>query len=545
MAQLDAEAVIKRSDKAWAKKQPWNDLRRSAYELALPMRNVYDDIGSTGSQRGMQQGRRKMNNVFDSTLQVATVRFANRLQTELMPPFQKWAKLVPGALVPKVKRQEIMKSLEGIRETMFAAMQVSNFDTAINEFFLDLSIGTAVMLVQEGDDDMPVRYEAVPQAFVAFEEGAFGAMDGLYRRMTIAARLVEEKWRKFDPSMPERWAKMCEDEPDKEVDLIEATYFDYDDKVWRYEVIWHGSENNSTKKTAHRLVDREMDESPWIVGRWIKSPGEIEGRGPVLFALPDAKTLNKLKELVLMNASLQVSGVWTAVDDGVINTATVRIVPGAVIPVARNGGALGATLQQLPVGGNFDVSQILADDLIGSINSIMMASRLPPEEGPIRSATEIAARMQELSMDIGSPFGRLMTEVVRPVVEKTLNVLGRMKIIPMPQGQRIKVNGGFVDVKVTTPIALAQNLSEVQTALQWASMVQTLGSEVAMIGINVEEVPAWLAEKMGVDPMLVRTPQQRQEAMQQAMAMQAANGNIPTDGGGVSAAEGGAIPLAA
>ena len=49
----------------------------------------------------------------------------------------------------------------------------------------------------------------------------------------------------------------------------------------------------------------------------------------------------KVKELVLKNASLAVSGVYPAAADGVLNPQTIQITPGAIIPVARNGGAQG------------------------------------------------------------------------------------------------------------------------------------------------------------------------------------------------------------
>ena len=42
-----------------------------------------------------------------------------------------------------------------------------------------------------------------------------------------------------------------------------------------------------------------MDTTPWIVARYMKIPGEVFGRGPLVSALPDVKTLNKTLELLL------------------------------------------------------------------------------------------------------------------------------------------------------------------------------------------------------------------------------------------------------
>lgn len=240
-----------------------------------------------------------------------------------------------------------------------------------------------------------------------------------------------------------------------------------------------------------------------------------------------------------MNASIAVSGVWTAVDDGVLNPNTVRIIPGAVIPVARNGGALGATLQSLKTGADFNVASLLAEDLIASIKKIMMDSSLPEQQGTPPSATEMIARIKDLSGDIGSAFGRLMTELIRPLIQKTLSVLVDLGIIPLLPGQKIKVTGGTVDVQVQSPLAQAQSLSEVQTALQWLTMVQSLGQEAFLLGVNVEDTPEWLGRKMGVPAELMRPKGQRTQAMKMvgAIAAQQQGGAVPAnDEGGTLAA---------
>lgn len=541
MPRMTPNNLTKRSATAWSTKNLWRDLKEAAYELALPMRNQYHSGGGADRNKTIP-GQRKMNRVFDSTLMTATVRFANRLQTELVPPFQKWGKLKPGAFIPPQNREQVQKRLDNINDAMFAAFHTSNFDTSINEFFLDLAVGTAVMMVMEGDDEVPVRFITVPQSEVALEEGPFGGIGGVFRRHSMKIRLIEETWAGFEVTLPNGFDKMVKDAPEKEIDLIEATYFDVKENVWHYDVIWEGPTQGRSKTTeAHRLVEKDFEESPWVVTRWIKVAGEVEGRGPVLFALPDAKTLNKLKELVLMNASIAVSGVWTAVDDGVLNPNTVRIIPGAVIPVARNGGALGSSLAPLETGARFDVSNLLADDLVSSIKKIMMDNSLPPEQGTPASATEVIARIKDLQQDIGSPFGRLMTEFLRPVVQKTLAVLTRKGIIQVGAGQSIKVNGATVDIQLQSPLAQAQNLSDVQTAVQWLELTQSLGPEAFLLGVNVEDTPAWLAEKLGVDLRIVRDEDQRRKAQQMigAMAAQQQQGAMPVN------EQGGALPVAA
>ena len=134
MPRMEPQQTLKRAEAAWKIKHQWRALLSDAYALALPMRNPFlDNAGAQGKQT-MQPGREKMDRVFDSTLMNSTVRLANRLQTELTPPFQRWGKLVAGPMIPKNFIDEINEELEGIRRVMFTVIWISNFDTAVNEF---------------------------------------------------------------------------------------------------------------------------------------------------------------------------------------------------------------------------------------------------------------------------------------------------------------------------------------------------------------------------------------------------------------------------
>ena len=62
--------------------------------------------------------------------------------------------------------------------------------------------------------------------------------------------------------------------------------------------------------------------------------GQVYGRSPVMKALPDIKTANKVVELILKNTTIAVASIWQADDDGVLNLANIKLVPGTIIPKA-------------------------------------------------------------------------------------------------------------------------------------------------------------------------------------------------------------------
>ena len=517
---LSPEDLIKRHDIAMRKKDDFRDLYDEAYEFALPQRNLYD-----GYWEGKVGGSKKMARVFDSTAINSTQRFANRLQSGIFPPQRSWCRLEPGPDIPNDRRNEAQAALDVYTDKLFATLKQSNFDIAMGEFLLDLAVGTAVMIVQPGDDVSPINFVPVPQYLVSFEEGANGQVDNVYRRMRIKGESIQQQWKdaKIDPELQ----KKIDDKPTDDVELVEATVFDYRSGKYGYYVIH--------KESKTEVVYRVMPYSPWVVARYMKVAGEIYGRGPLITALPDIKTLNKTLELLLKNASLAIAGVYTAADDGVLNPNTVKIIPGAIIPVARNGGPQGEALKALPRSGDFNVSQIVINNLQMSIKRILLDESLPPDNMSARSATEVVERMKELSQNLGSAFGRLINETMIPLVTKTLEVMDSRGLVDLP----LKVNGLEVRITPVAPLAMAQSMDEVNKVLQFAQIAQGAGPEGSM-SLKVGEMLDYIGEKLGIPAKLRTSPAERAQRMQDMaqMAQQAAQANPEAAAGAIQQAMG-------
>jgi hypothetical protein len=512
---LTPEQILKRQTAAQAKKDEFQQLYQDAYEFALPQRQLY------GVWEGGATGSKKMQRVFDSTAINSTQRFANRLQSVVFPPQRKWAKLEAGSDIPPDRRQQAQAVLEVYQEKMFTMLNQSNFDIAMGEFLLDLAVGTACMMVQPGDDVQPLNFIPVPLFLVSYEEGANGQVDNVYRRMRMKGESIQRQWP--DAEISDDLKRRIENKPTDDIELLEATIYDHKRGDYCYHVI--------DKVSKTEIVYRRRKMSPWVISRYMKVAGEIYGRGPLMTALPDIKTLNKVKELLLKNASLAVAGVYTAADDGVLNPNTVKIVPGAIIPVARNGGSQGPALLALPRSGDFNISQLVINDMTASIKRILLDESLPPDNMSARSATEIVERMKELAQNLGSAFGRLINETMIPVTAKILEVMDERGLIDMP----LRVNGLEVKVTPVAPLAMAQNMEEVNSIMQYMQIAQSLGTDGQLV-IKTDILVDYLADKLGV-PAAVRNTaaeravlmeemrnQQQQQAIAQAMAMQAQAG---------------------
>jgi hypothetical protein len=500
MARLNVKEIMEREAQAQARKDEWRTIYEDCYEFALPQRNLYN-----GYYEGGVAGKAKMSRVFDSTAIHATQRFANRIQAGLFPPYKTWARLEAGSAIPDDRKPQAMTALSAYTERMFETLRQTNFDLAMGEFLLDLCVGTAVMMIMPGNEATPIRFTPIPQYLVAIEEGPFGNVDNVYRKLRMKAETIKQEYP--DAEISPQLQDIIDNTPTKEIDLVDAVVYDPDRAVYCYHVIWPAKQQE--------LVYRTMRSNPFVVARYMKVPGEVYGRGPLVTAIPDIKTLNKTLELVLKNASIAVAGVYTAADDGILNPANVRIQPGSIISVARNGGPQGPSLQPLPRSSDFNVSQIVVNDLRMNIKKILMDDTLPPDNMSARSATEIAERTRELATNLGSAFGRLINETMVPVVTRILYVMDQQGLIDLP----LRVNGLEVKVTPVSPLSQAQKLQEVQDAMQYAQIAMNMGpAGVATVSVN--RLLDFVADRMGIDRRILATQEEQMQFFQQMQQAQ-------------------------
>lgn len=498
MAAMDVEALLKRAERAEQKRAAFQALMQDCYAYAMPERDAWNAYG---------YGEDRQVRVFDSTAIVATARFANRLQDALFPAQQRWARLsLPPALAANPKAQEVQQDLEQLSALTFRHIHASNFDQAVNEWAQDLAAGVGCMLVEDGrlaqrrSAGPRLRFQAVPSALVAFDDGPQGNVEGVFFSQRVPARLLKRTYPDAT-GIPPSIAKMEREDPDKDLPLLQATYFDAEDDTWRFEVL--------LRDTRARIVQRKYRTCPWIVTRWTRAPGESHGRGPLTQALPDIRTLNKLTELLLQSASLAVGGVWTGLDDGVLNPDTVRILPGMIIPVASNGGARGKSLMPLEFPGSFQLSEIMQDKLKTTIRQILFDDPLPPEIKAGLTATEVTERVRRFQRDTGA-FGRLQTDAVMPLVARVLDILDQAGEFADQRfrGVMDAVKSDAVQITATSPLAQAQEQTDVQAVMQVVGGLLAAGpAGEAMMrsAINLERAGRFVAERAGVPHQLIPT----------------------------------------
>lgn len=367
--------------------------------------------------------------LFDATASDAADNLAASIYSLLTPPESLWVSLVP----------EGPDSPDAVAATMAlrANLNDSNFYTTIHQCYMDLIIlGTACLFMAENPIGAASAFSftAIPMRDIAILNGA------VFHTATMPAREVMEKYPSWTP--PANLRDTIKQDPETPLRLVQSL-IGTDFVAWLD--VGGDIENNI-------VATGKFETNPYIIFRWSVASGELYGRGPVLRALPDIKTANKVVELVLKNATIAVSGIWQADDDGVINLSNINLTPGAIIPKAV--GSSGLT--PLATGADFDVSQIILKDLRERIRHALLADRLGLLSEKEMTATEILARNADMVRILGATYGRLLHEFIRPLVERGLQILSRRGVI-----DKIRLHSD-AELKYIAPItkmAIAENMT--------------------------------------------------------------------------------------
>ena len=153
---MNAEDILKRFEKSVSYRQNWENLYSSAYEHFMPQRSKnFKDSNTDG------QNNDGADTVFDSTPLDSLNKFVSKLQTSLVPAQKNWVKLKVGSSITE-NRDELQAVLDEITNVFFSAIRNSNFDVEASESFYDLAVGTACLMMQEGDVLTPFKFKTVP-----------------------------------------------------------------------------------------------------------------------------------------------------------------------------------------------------------------------------------------------------------------------------------------------------------------------------------------------------------------------------------------------
>src|SRR3954453_132555 len=296
MPGLALDAIRRSYGRARLRRQPWEPLWRECYAYALPQRGY-----GLGAEFG--QARRYNETLFDGTAPDAVDQLAASLLAELTPPWSRWFGLRPGHEVPAAERPALAAFLKDAAERVQGHFARSNFAVEIHQCFLDLvTIGTATLLFQEAPigETSAFRFAAIPAAEMFVDGDQNGHIRHYFRASALSVTQMRSRFP--DAVLPARLLDEAVSCAEPRIEVVEAVC--HSGEGYRYLAFLAEAEEGEDGL----LAEGQFEQPRFITFRWVKGAGELYGRSPVMTALPDIKTANKVVELILKNASIAVTG---------------------------------------------------------------------------------------------------------------------------------------------------------------------------------------------------------------------------------------------
>ena len=267
---------------------------------------------------------------------------------------------------------------------------------------------------------------------------------------------------------------------------------------------------------------------PYIFSRYEQMQDEVYGRGPAQMILPALKTLNFEKRIFLKTGHRAADPILLTADDGLVD---INMRPGAM-----NKGAMtpdGKPMVGILPTGSVQITQEMMTEERNLINDAFLVSLFQVlTETPTMTATEVIERTNEKGILLAPTVGRQTAERLGPQIERELDLLAQMGVLP-PMPPELQEVGGAYAVEYTSPLAKAmraQNATGFMRTVEIATNIANATGDKSVFRpfafdralreiADIQTVPEhWMAS----DEEIAAKEQADQQAMQTQQQIQAA-----------------------
>ncbi len=504
-----AKTLLKRFDRLKSNRQNWESHWQEVADYMQPRKA---DVTKTRSK-----GDKRTELIFDSSPLQAVELLAASLHGMLTNPATTWFSLrFKGGEFED--NDEAKAWLEDATEVMYNAINKSNFQQEIFELYHDLiTFGTAAMFIEEDAEDT-LKYSTRHINEMYISENDKGRIDTIFRKFRLTARAAIQK---FGANVSDNIVTVNRKDPYEEIEILHAIYprSDFDPKKqdkanMPFESVYLEA------GTGDELSVSGFKEFPFVVPRYLKASHEIYGRSPAMTALPDVKMLNEMSKTTIKSAQKQVDPPLLVPDDGFI--LPVRTVPGG-LNFYRSGTR--DRIEPLNIGANTPLGLNMEEQRRDSIRNAFYVNQLMMQSGPQMTATEVIQRNEEKMRLLGPVLGRLQSELLKPLIDRTFALLLRKNLFrPAPDF----LSGQDIEIEYVSPLAKAQKSAELQSIMRGIEILGSLANVAPVFDhVNMDKLVKHLMDVVGVPQKVLKTQNevqakreqdQQQQAQQQQMA---------------------------
>lgn len=431
-------------------------------------------------------GQKKNYQQVDASGMLALHRFAAIADSLLTPPNSKWHTLVANDdYVMKDRATRLW--FDALTQLLFKYRRnpLANFRGQNNGNFRSLGgFGNATMFIDAFDGRhhhgyKGLRYKAVPLGETFFGENHQGVVDDIDRWFRLTARQAAQKW--GAEALPAQIRAALEKDSEWPFNFIHCVHprDDFDPDRLDHRGLPYTSYYVSIEGGCLMQPEGGYRSFPYAVSRYDQTPREVYGRGPAQMVLPALKTLNAQKTVFLKQGHRAADPVLLLADDGLTG---MDLRPGAMNKGGVN--ADGRPMVHMLPSGNIQIAKEMMAEERALIDDMFLVTLFKVlSEHPNMTATQVIELVNEKGILIAPTLGRQETEYLGPMIEREIDVLNALRLLP-PMPPRLREAQGEYQIVYTSPLALAQRAQEA------AGFIRTV--ETAKEVVNITQDPSFL-----------------------------------------------------
>lgn len=465
--------------------------------------------------------RLKFNYLYDSTAIRGLQKMSAGFHSNITNSSIKWHGFECDNL-DLMKDRQVQDFFYKCEAIQFRCYANSNFDNAMQEFYMDAGCFGTADIFTSADPKNIVRYTAIPIEQIELVQDANGVVIKVFRCFKLTAYQAFRKWG-FDAGPSVRDA-LKDNKPNVKFEFIHYTGpRDVRDVSMMDNINMPWQSSWVSKKDKLEIHQSGYMNNPHAVGRFWKDPNDAFGFSPMMNILADTKLVNAQQRTALRGGMKAVDPAYSLpsrgymlplnFNPGATNYRDVKLNKDNRLELMPNGGSQGFQIGAEMIKANqMNIEDGLFLPLFQSLQNI----------GKNMKVLEVQKIIADNMALLGPVLGNFTHDAITPTVLNTFDhILKAGKFPPVPP----QLRGQSFHPVYFGQLAKAQRQSEITDIDQ---LMQEMG-EMANFIPEIADIPDpdYIAEKLrrfrNVDPKIFRDPQviaARRQQKAQAIADQ-------------------------
>jgi hypothetical protein len=516
-----AKEIIALRDRERSRQGNFRTLWQSTADLIFPQ--------TYGISTQITPGTEVMSQLFDTTGVEEAENTSSNIVSSLFPPGQRfWTVTAPHYLREDEAAKEYIPYLvEQVHEQMFNSNFIAQISNTVHYWFV---FGTAANY-SEWTKKLGLNYRDYAIGTYQCLENAAGVIDTLILTCPMTARQIVQKFGegvdKVGKSVQDAYAK-----PESRQDAFDVIQYispreNYDPVSYLRNIKTAPWESCYVQEKDAKILDEGgYDEFPFAVPRYQVVYREVYGRGRGTMLLPKVRQLNRRAK-----DYDEMSNKWVNPPKEVLESfeGTVDVTPGALNYVTEKD-----SIRPINMGadGAYPVTKDILEYYREGVREGFLRNAfepITPLKGDRRNTTEIVQRMSEGLKKQARPFGRLFSELLTPLVVRTIRLLVRNGVVQQPPDS---LKGTPLKIEFVNLLALALRDQQAKGGQFWVAALGEARQIFPDVTDNIDS-DKWardLGESLGVKSdhirplgMVREIREQRAAELQEAKQFQLAS----------------------